>query len=259
MKVLRILTLASIPGLLMGAAWQRHVVNRNQFDSAEPHPLSYFTEYPLLLELDPCEGCTAEKRRAQAESMGFSADVQFVGTLEKFAIYDVFYHVDTDRYRWKSILVQVGQNEYPEIYRTESFGPAGGSPLSAKIVTFGKERLLYTRCWEGPRSYEDDYWFFDKAGPSIVDFRPILAAARSVLPKDRKLYFFDGESLPGTHYLWDLDQPTLSSSLWVLAGGEQYCCSGGKIDVAFKFDHGRVIVTRTRFDPNARIKMGSGR
>jgi hypothetical protein len=82
-----------------------------------------------------------------------------------------------------------------------------------------------------------------------------VVAARTVLPRGRKLYFYENEGVPGTHYLWNFDKAALSSTLWVLERDEQYCCSGGKIDVLFKFDRGRVIVTLTTYDPKARIKM----
>ena len=252
MKTLALLILASAPALPMGGTWQRHLVNSDRFDVSEPHPLAYFTEYPLLLELDPCDDCSPEKRSAQAKEMGFTSEVAFVGTLEGFAIYDVFYRSQEERERWKSILVRTGKDEYREIYHTESFGPAGGSPLSAKIITVGKEQLLQTRCWDGPRSYQDDYWFFDKAGPTIVDFSPILTAARSVLPKGMRLYAFEDESTPGTHYLWQFDHPALTSTLWVLNRDEPYCCSGGRIDVTFRLNQGRVVVTGKRYDPKAR-------
>ena len=250
-----LLALVSFSELSMGATWQRHVINSDRFDNPGPHPLAYFTQYPRLFQLDPCEGCTSEQRSAQAKDMNFMAQVERVGTLEGFAIYDVFYTMTGERNRWKSILVRTGQDEYREIYHTESFGPAGGSPESAEIVNVGKEQLLRTRCWEGPRSYEDDHWFFDTAGPTIIDFRPIVVRARSVLPKGHKLSYYEDENIPGTHYLWNFDNPGLRSTLWVLKPDEQYCCTGGKIDVSFKFDRGRVIVTRTTYDHKARTKM----
>src|SRR5271157_2646044 len=120
----RLLVLLSLLALQAGAAWQRHVgtPKGDWFDQPEPHPLAYFTEYPMLRNEsgDFCSLCSPDKRLAEAKKQQVGSDLRLVGTLGGFEVYDLFYRfkcqgcVDS-----KSILVKTGPDEYREIYHRE--------------------------------------------------------------------------------------------------------------------------------------------
>jgi hypothetical protein len=73
-----------------------------------------------------------------------------------------------------------------------------------------------------------DYFWFDKTGANLVDFRPILLAAKFVSP-----------TAPGSNCIWHFCEP-LRSRIGV---------SDGTAIVDFKFSRGQVVVTKVRYQP----------
>jgi hypothetical protein len=92
--------------------------------------------------------------------------------------------------------------------------------------------------------YADDYYWFDKNGPVLVDFGPVRIAAKSALPDGKSLWGGGDDNGPRTMAL-------SMFKFWVLNKGDWLCCGGGAVEVRFRLDHGRVIVTGTNYDPNA--------
>ena len=96
--VMRILLPLCLLANLADAAWLRHVMTPKSewFDTPAPHPLSYFTDYPMLRDAsgDFCYLCTPEKKLAEAKKVKVKTDLTLVGKLAGFAIYDLYYHFD---------------------------------------------------------------------------------------------------------------------------------------------------------------------
>jgi hypothetical protein len=173
--------------------------------------------------------------------------VYLVGTLQAFEIYDLFYRFECEGcVDWKSILVKTGPDEYREIYHLQPTQVDSHADASF-IVNVGEDKLLGTRYNVGGNKgiYRDDHYWFDKTGPVLVDFAPVRAAARSALPVGKSLWGGGDENGPRT----------LASAMfkfWALDKGDWLCCGGGAVEVKFKLDRGRVIVTGTNYYPDAR-------
>jgi hypothetical protein len=241
-----VLLLAAVLNLRADAVWQRHVLTGKgeRTDLAAPHTLEYFTRYPMLREeTDPfCYLCTPEKRLSEAKKYKVKTELRYIGTIHRFAIYDLFYRFnkpsDPD---WKMILVKSGPDEFREIYHCEPT-QVDARAVRSSIVIVSREGVLSCVYWVGGNKgwHTDDYYWFDEAGPHPLHLTPVTDAAQSMLPKGYELWpCTDGRALDSSAKLrW-----------WVQKKGDWGCCSGGEVEVHFKLDHGRVVVTRTRYDP----------
>ena len=71
-----------------GAAWQRQVLTAKQawIDTPEPHPLAYFTQYPMLREQtgDFCYLCSPAKRLEEAKKHDVAVEITRVGSIAGF-------------------------------------------------------------------------------------------------------------------------------------------------------------------------------
>lgn len=161
-------------------------------------------------------------------------------------IYDVFYRFKAEgAVDWKSILVRTGPNAYREIYHCEPT-QVDARALPSVIVRVGGDLLLNSRYIAGGNKgiYGDDYYYFGKAGPARVDFQPIKAAAKVVLPEGMGLWGGGDENTPET-------LPSMKFKLMVLDEKVGMCCADGIVEVSFKLNHGRVIATGARYITNA--------
>jgi hypothetical protein len=169
--------------------WKRHVMTPKDrwFDTPTPHPLAYFTQYPALLDMsgDFCYLCTPEKRLAAAKAAKEpKAEVHLVGVIRGFTIYDLFYRFQSDgAVDWKSILVKIGADSYREIYHCEPT-QVDASALPSVIIRVGTEPLLKSQYFVGGNrgDFEDDYFWFGKNGPTLVDLRQFSGATSGKRP-----------------------------------------------------------------------------
>jgi hypothetical protein len=247
--VKHLLVLMNLLALQAGASWQRHVMTpkEERFDQPEPHPLAYFTEHPMLRDEsgDFCPLCSPDKRLAEAKKQKVASELRSVGTLGGLEVYDLFYRFKCEGcVDWKSILVKTGPDEYREIYHREPTQVDAHAGPSF-IVNVRQDKLLGARYMVGGNKgeYEDDYYWFDKNGPVLVDFGPVRVAARSVLPKGRNLWGGGDDNGPRTMAL-------AMFKFWVL-DKDNWGRGGGAVEVRFRLDQGRVIVTGTKYDPKA--------
>jgi hypothetical protein len=230
---------------LVAAPWQRKVATGKStwVDTPQPHPLAYFTAYPMTRIEDSCGICTAENL-AEAKKVKAQADLKLVGTLSGFAIYDLYYHFeDNPGPDTKLILVKTGSDQYREIYHREPTQTDARAEPS-RFVEVGDERILEAVYDVGGNGgdYTRDYFWFDKGGATLIDFTPILVAAKAVLSAGREvlwIYGMDGPG-PGTHHLWE-PGPLISR---VRVEG------AGIVTVEFKLDNGIVVPSRTSWDMN---------
>jgi len=226
-------------------------------DMPEPHPLNYFTQYPMLRDEsgDFCSSCPPERRLAEAKKFNIRTELTLVGTLAGFSIYDLYYRFEgpgaTDT---KLILVKIGGDQYREIYHREPTQVDARAKPSV-FVKVGNERFLFAEYIVGGRSPSTyDYFWFDQDGATFVDFAPILTAARPLIPSGKTLrwiYEMDGKT-PGTHYLWDHTSPLVSRvRLTDKIENNSPVVEAGVVEVEFKFDHGRVVTTKATYTPDA--------
>lgn len=153
--------------------------------------------------------------------------------------------------------MQTGSDEYREIYHREPTQVDANAEPSV-VVTVGDDQFLEASYFVGGNGGDvtHDYFWFDKTGPTLVDFRPILIAATSELPPGRtvKWVYEMGANVPGSHHLWYGRMPLLSrvSVTSVIDDKSPGFVYAGIVDVEFRFDSGRVVVTKASYDPNAK-------
>jgi len=108
----------------------------------------------------------------------------------------------------------------------------------------GADQILATRMLipgTGNNYYEDYFWF-SPGGPVRIDIETITAALKSILPAGSGVWKGGG-----------LDMRSLSYHNSVWKDRDANCCpSGGAVDIRFRIDDGRVIVTSKHFDPLAK-------
>jgi hypothetical protein len=212
--------------------------------------LAYFTDYPVLRleEYYFCEQCSDDQRVAAAKKIEVKTDLKLLATLAGWQVYDLSYHIKGERFDPKLILVKTGADQYREIYHCE---PYGGQP-GAYVTKIGNQQFLEARNPSGGRQIDDyAYFSFDKHGPTLVDFRPIIIAAKSIkLPPGRTIPPFGSDlKYAGTHYLWHSIQPLRVGFQVTEEVGVQVRAQG-TIWIDFRFSGGRVIPTKTQYDPN---------
>ena len=231
--------------------WQRLVFSgKGGFDDVPAeHPLSYFTANPFLRDDgdDLCALCTPEGKAKSAQRYSIRTEVRPVGVLAGHPILDVLYYVNpretnakpTD-VKWKSILVQVGQNRFKEIfhlsafYTTVSIGPS-------RIVQSGAEQVLSTMdddggngggCWEG-------YWWFDQTGPHRLDFAGLSVAIAERVPK-HTYYQISCSNL-------DLDTQEVKAAVQKIPATCHACDWIGEFTARFRLDGANAIPVDIQF------------
>jgi hypothetical protein len=189
-----VLLLATVVNLRADALWQRHVLTGKgeRTDLAAPHTLEYFTRYPMLREkTDPfCYLCTPEKRLSEAKKYKVKTELRYIGTIQGFAIYDLFYRFNKpSEPDWKIILVKSGPNGFREIYHCEPTQVDARAARSS-IAIVSREGVLSTIYWHGGNKggHTDDYYWFNETGPHPLDLTPAIEAAQSALPKGYELW-----------------------------------------------------------------------
>ena|SRR5579872_6274168 len=213
----------------LSAAWERLVTTDKGalVDTAGRHPLSYFTK---------------EATRGTKLSLGR------VGSMAGYLIYDLYlYNRYQNEYQpgQKSILVKLPSGEYREINHCEPVGVDGACQPS-RIIKLGVDEFLEAR-YDTHKYSVYEYFWFDASGPTLVDFRPLLFAARALVPKGN-IGEID-EDLPGAHSFWTSGEPLVSRfAVWSEAENRYV----GAVEVEFRFDHGRVVATKSSHDPNAK-------
>jgi hypothetical protein len=243
--VLWVLVATSVPAAL----WQRHIQSGKgeSFDTPQPHPLVYFTRDPFLRDDgdDFCADCTARGKASVHLKHKFKTEVRKVATLSGFRIYDVFYrfddHVDSKEADWKSIVVEVLPGQFREIYHLQ---PTAALIKPSFVLKVGSEDILATRDvipGTGNNYYEDYFWF-SPAGAARIDIETITKTVRSILPSGYGVWKGGG-----------LDMAALSYHNSVWKEGDANCCpTGGAVDVKFRLDGSRIVVTSKNFDPSAK-------
>jgi hypothetical protein len=249
MRLLFLVVLLIIPA---GAAnWERYSHSGKGYgaSTSEPHPLSYYTRYPSLRDDYFCGNCSSGQRLALAKQeklLGIrNTEVKLVGTVHGFKIYDVIYWYG-DKTEWKSILVRTGPNQFREIWFDDKIQ---GEFSPSFLFQIGDKTLLglIDDCYR--RGCEQQYWLFEKDGPTRLDLESIWKAPWTLLQKNQYLSYYDYRDTPA-----NLSQGFIEFGL-----EEQLPGRGGPPDpvpgvikITFTWDRGQVVITRKEYDPTAR-------
>lgn len=237
--------------------WQRVVTSGKGAwtDVPVPHPLSYFTENPIMRDDagELCAGCKDAGNPELVREFEVQSTIKTLGVLAGYRIVEVLYSIrpkeeeaTPDSAKWKSILVQVGKDRFREIFHLQNFYSRIALE-SSRIVQSGKERVLVSMdpdggnggsCWEA-------YWWFDRSGPHAIDFSPLYAAMRERAPA--RTTFLTSCSV--------LDFERQEVHTWAQKAGAQChaCDYVGKITARFRLDGATVRPVEVRFhagDPN---------
>ena len=228
--------------------WQRHLQSGkgDSFDSPRSHSLAYYIRDPFLRDDadEFCGDCTPNGKARVHVRHTFKTQAKKVGTLQGYAIYDVFYrfdsHADTGEIDWKSILVEASPGEFREIYHLQ---PIAGQIQPSFILKIGLETILATRTLipgTGNNYYEDYFWF-SPSGPARIDIETVTREVQSVLPAGF-----------GVRKGGGLDMAALSYHMPVWKETDANCCpTGGSVDVKFRLNGNRIVVTSKRFGPSS--------
>ncbi len=246
MRTLVVLALIAVSA--NNALWQRHVLSGKgeTFDRPEPHALAYFTEDAFLRDDgdDFCADCTASGKAKVHLQHRFKTELKEVGRLKGFKIYDLYYrfdeNVDGAEVNWKSILVEVSPGLYREIYHLQ---PTNALIKPSYIGKAGSEEVLVTHDvipGTGNYSYEDYFWF-SPGGAARINVEEIGAAVQALLPKGYGVWKGGGLDMQAMKYRW---------GVW--KEGDANCCpSGGTVEVEFRLEENRIVVTKSHYDPKA--------
>jgi hypothetical protein len=250
-----ILGLLFVAALSVPAAgqWRRLVFSgKGGFhDVPVEHPLSYFTANPFLRDDgdDLCALCTPEGKAKSAQRYSIRTEVKPVGVLGGYPILDVLYYVNSREtnakptdVKWKSILVQVGQNRFKEIFHLQAFYTTVSIEPS-RIVQSGAERVLSTMdgdggngggCWEG-------YWWFDRTGPHRLDFAALSVAIGERVPK-RTYYQISCSYL-------DLEAQEVKAAVQKIPATCHACDWIGEFTARFRLDGASAVPLEIQFKP----------
>jgi hypothetical protein len=184
-----------VHGFCKANDWQRVVATPkgDHVDSPSPHNLSYFTNFPELLDaVEPlCYLCSPAKTTKMITEIKNSpermhAAVRRIGTIRGFEVFDVLYsfHADgRDQLAWKSVVVKVTPDRYREIYHYQT---NYGGFISPSVISGD---ILASECDVGAKGMMvEEYFWFDQTGPTHLDTKPILDAAKRVMPVGIRLY-----------------------------------------------------------------------
>lgn len=237
------------PALTVAADWTRIIqtAKAERIDTPAPHSLAYFISYPYLRDEDGdfCSPCAPEKRLAEARKSNYKAraSVNRVGILQGFAIYDVLYFFDkAANPDWKSILVKVAPNRYREIYHLQ-LTEIQARIYPSTLVKAGRDTILATVTDVGGNKgmTTEDYFWFDRSGPKLIDLEPILEAAKAAVPPGKRIYNVGWNGMKAF--------PILTFDFAALDDSSSLCCSGSSVEVKITLDLGRVIVASAQYRP----------
>ncbi len=226
--------------------WQRHVLTGKgeTFDTPEAHKLAYFTDDAFLRDEgdDFCDDCTPSGKAKVHLQHRFKTELKEVGKLKGFTIYDLYYQfdgtVDRAEIEWKSILVEVSPGKYREIYHLQ---PTNAVIKPSFIGKAGAGEILATRDvipGTGNYSYEDYFWF-SPAGATRINIEEIGTTVQTLLPNGYGVWKGGGLDMEAMKY---------RSGVW--KDGDANCCpSGGTVEVDFRLEENRIVVTRSHYDP----------
>lgn len=245
------------------ARWERVVSTANGYSTrpSEPHPLRYWTADPISRDEghDLCLGCKVGNHVLTQEDFRTESETIDIGVVSGYHIVQVLnrviakaappdtpdFHYPPDyrlRIGYKMLLVQVGTDQYREIYHLEGQPGALGY---ARIVSVGGESILSTMDPDGGNGgfCTEGYWRFDQSGPSPLDFSAVDDAIRKVVPANTTFF--------ARCYAIDLEhQQILSAGVQRVNAECRTCGFLGTVTVHFILNGSTVEPTTVQFVPS---------
>lgn len=229
------------------ANWTRYVntVITSWTDSPAAHSLSYF-------QVDPCARSDPKDRFLQcpsgpaASGLSVRTELRKVGDFGSLAVYDLVYldgegTREAEPVRLRSVLVKVGPDSFRELHVQE----ANGSVLPTKIIQAGAQRIMMLKFEDGGnhRIVYEDYFIATDGGLQRLDFAPVIAEAKKVVPKDEFTY------QPTTNYGLDALVYSIGTEKKGKNIGKKAGCCDGRVRVPFKIENGIVIPGKPEYTP----------
>jgi hypothetical protein len=229
-------------------------------DSA-PHPLSWWTENPLLHDASGDLMLAYPGQDGQLITAGdyhLDKNVTTIGVLSGHKILQIILTIhpgprvigpadvisDAHPIEWKDLLVQVGSDRYVQIYGLHydqggllaELTPAAlyGSGANVILGTYDPDTGNGGSCFDG-------YWWFDRAGAHPVDFSSLIRSIAKAIPKDATF----------TWHCWAL-HPKSSAIESGVQERDAAChaCGGlGTVRARYRVDHGKAVPLSVRFTP----------
>jgi len=159
----------------------------------------------------------------------------------------LFYFFDDDivtrQIDWKSILVKVAPGGFREIYHLQPtqaiIGPSFLLKVGGHEIPATHDQIPGTM-----NNYYEDYFWFDRDGPARIDIDIIPKILKAILPAGSSVWKGGG-----------LDIQTLTYRMPVWEEGNGNCCpAGGMVEIKFRLDDGRLVVTDKHFNPHAKAE-----
>ena len=237
-----------VTSLFGQARWERLVVTAKSggIQPSEPHPLSYWTADPVSRDEghDLCLGCRLGDHTVTREDYTTETEIIDIGTISGYRILEVLNRVIGKPAflgnKYKMLLVQVGSDQYREIYHLEGQpGPLG----PARIVSVGKESILSTMDRDGGNAgfCTERYWRFDQSGPSPLDFSAVDGAIRKAVPANTTFY--------ARCFAIDLERQHISAPVQRADAECRACGVLGTVTVHFTLNGSTVEPTTVQFVP----------
>jgi hypothetical protein len=88
---------------------------------------------------------------------------------------------------------------------------------------------------------QEDYFWFDRSGPTWMDLSPNLEAAKAAAPPGKNVYNISWGGIGSF--------PKLTFGFGMRDDSSSLCCSGDSVEVKITLDHGKIIVTNAQFNP----------
>jgi hypothetical protein len=235
-----------VNGFCKASDWQRVVATPkgDHVDSPSPHNLAYFTDFPESLDAaEPlCYLCSPAKTAKSIAEIKNSRQrlhgvARRIGTIRGFEVFDLLYsfHADgQDHLTWKSVVVKVAPDRYREIYHYQT---NYGGFISPSVITGD---ILASECDVGAKGMMvEEYFWFDQTGPTHLDTKPILDAAKRVMPGGIRLYPL---ALHGA--------VAFRSGIFriqTIPENSGLCCGEGVAEVKVVIDEGKIKVISARY------------
>jgi hypothetical protein len=220
------------------AEWTRYVgeATGERIDSSPAFSLSHFRGRPCT-QNDP-DGplfrCGSPTSRAY--QTGARTTLQTVGRIDGFTIYDLRYFSSGETEPGqRSVLVRIGADDVHEIHAREN--AIGGTFYPIKIIAVAQQPMVEVKWDDGgnAHSVHEDYLLLRKTGAILLDFAPVVNAAKRSIPADMVTYQptsrFDLNALMYSVGAFRRDSP---------ASNKLACCTG-RVDVHFQIANGRVV------------------
>jgi hypothetical protein len=243
--LLPLMLLMSIPAV---GQWARYVTSGKEpwSEVAEAHPLSYFTHEAVLRNDNGQVGCSycTEVENAKVRAEG-RAEVSKVGKIGKYNVYDVYYYFDRSKpiAGAESILLETAPDGFREIFYIANLGWFQNPDPTQIIGVRPPNQILSTAVGVGNMGLIDDHQLWVASGAALhMNMEDVRAA------QERLLISAHSENARREAHTYPLE--FRSKGMELIAHSAVHDESGnerGSIDITFKIDHGRAIVTGTSY------------